>query len=282
MVLPVHNGARWLAAALDSVLAQSFADFELICVDDASSDGSPAILADYAARDPRISVRRCAANVGLPAALNHGFAAARGALHSWTSDDNLLRPDMLARLVAALDANPDAGVAHSDYQVIDDDGAAQGRVSVGPVDRLLLGNNIGASFLYRAEVTAALGGYGAHLFGAEDYDFWLRAAARFRFVTLAEDLYLYRKHGGSLTNQRAAQIQALVSDVVLAALAERQLGAADQADVLVSLVLRNSIRWRGDLWGRALAVAPARAALATPRVLRHWLWLIGRKLAGRS
>src|SRR3546814_9290844 len=88
MVMPVHNGARWLADAIESVLAQDFGDFELILVDDASRDGSPAIMADAAARDPRVRLLRLDATVGLPAALNHGFAAARGALHSWTSDAN--------------------------------------------------------------------------------------------------------------------------------------------------------------------------------------------------
>src|SRR3546814_13192912 len=83
-----------------------------------------------------------------------------------------------------------------------------------PVDRLLHGNNVGACFLYRARVTEALGGYDTGLFGVEDYDFWLRAARRFTFVTLHEDLYLYRKHGGSLTSRRAAHIQALTAENV--------------------------------------------------------------------
>ena len=122
MVMPVHNGARWLAEAIESVLAQDFADFELILVDDASRDASPAIMADAAARDTRVRLLRLDANVGLPAALNHGFAVACGELHSWTSDDNLLRPQMLDRLVATLDAKPDADIVHADFMLIDDAG----------------------------------------------------------------------------------------------------------------------------------------------------------------
>src|SRR3546814_15603805 len=82
-----------------------------------------------------------------------------------------------------------------------------------PVDRLLHGNNVGACFLYRARVTEALGGYDTGLFGVEDYDFWLRAARHFTFVTLHEDLYLYRKHGGSLTSRRAEHIQTLTAAI---------------------------------------------------------------------
>ena len=118
MVLPVHNGARWLADAIASVLAQDFRDFELILVDDASRDASPAIMADAAAGDPRVTYLRLDKNVGLPAALNHGFSAARGEMHSWTSDDNLLRPQMLSRLVATLDAQPEADIVHADFALI--------------------------------------------------------------------------------------------------------------------------------------------------------------------
>src|SRR3546814_6429820 len=104
---------------------------------------------------------------------------------------------MLARLVAELDARPDADIVHCDFILIDDAGEEIGLSRVGPDDRLLHGNNVGACFLYCARVTAALGGYDTGLFGVEDYALLLRAARRFSFVTMNADLYLYRKHGGS-------------------------------------------------------------------------------------
>jgi glycosyltransferase involved in cell wall biosynthesis len=249
MVMPVHNGARWLAEAIDSVLAQDFADFELILVDDASRDASPAIMADAAARDRRVRLLQLDTNVGLPAALNAGFALARGAFHSWTSDDNLLRPHMLGRLVATLDAHPDADIAHAAFTLIDEHGAELGLSKAGPVERLLFGNNIGACFLYRARVTEALGGYDVDLFGVEDYDFWLRAARQFTFVTLDDDLYLYRKHGGSLTSQRSDAIQALTAQIVERALPDT-LPPRRRSEILLELVLRSHWRWRGDLVSR--------------------------------
>jgi glycosyltransferase involved in cell wall biosynthesis len=258
MVLPVHNGAEYLEAAIDSVLAQSFADFELICVDDASSDASPALLAAAAARDPRLHLIRLDQNVGLPAALNRGFRAARGEYFSWTSDDNLLRPHMLEKLVAALDANPDCGVAHSHFTVIDPAGTPQNLVRAGPSDDLLLGNNVGASFLYRRAVDHALGGYDSSLFGAEDYDFWLRASAHFRFVQVDEDLYLYRKHPRSLTNSRAAAIQTLTTDVVLRALSP-QVPRRRRGVVLLDQFRRNHFRLRLDLLARGAMAAPGSA-----------------------
>lgn len=270
MVMPVHNGARWLADAIDSVLAQDFTDFELILVDDASRDASPAIMADAAARDPRVRLLRLDSNVGLPAALNHGFAASRGDLHSWTSDDNLLRPPMLGRLVATLAAHPDADVVHADFMLIDEAGVELGRSRVGPVERLLYGNNIGACFLYRARVTEALGGYDTQLFGVEDYDFWLRAAPRFGFVALHEDLYLYRKHGGSLTSQRAEQIQALTAQIVERAL-PATLPARSRSEILLGLALRSSRRWRLDLVRRAFRADPRHVAAQLPALARWWL-----------
>lgn len=278
MVMPVHNGARWLADAIASVLAQDFADFELILVDDASRDDSPAIMAGAAARDPRVRYLRLDTNVGLPAALNHGFAAARGALHSWTSDDNLLRPQMLARLVAVLDAQPDVDIVHADFTLIDDAGSELGRSRIGPVERLLHGNNIGACFLYRARVTEALGGYDTGLFGVEDYDFWLRAARRFTFVALHEDLYLYRKHGGSLTSQRAERIQALTAEIVERAL-PAELPARSRSEILLGLALRSRSRWRLDLVCRAFRADPVHVAAQLPAIARWSLVVARNRLA---
>jgi glycosyltransferase involved in cell wall biosynthesis len=268
LVLPVHNGAAYLAEALASITAQRFTDFELIAVDDASADATPQILAAAAAQDARIRLVRLDQNVGLPAALNRGFAAARGELFSWTSDDNLLRPQMLERLVAALDANPDAAVAHSDYSVIDPAGALVGFVRVQSADALLMGNGIGASFLYRRAVDHALGGYDTMLFGAEDYDFWLRAAAHFTFVQVPEDLYLYRKHPKSLTNSRAATIQALTTEVVLRAMSPR-LPRRRRAAVLLDQFRRNYFTCRFDLLSRAAAADPLAVLRQAPQLAWH-------------
>ncbi|GGJ55894.1 glycosyl transferase [Sphingopyxis bauzanensis] len=270
MVMPVHNGARWLAEAIDSVLAQDFADFELILVDDASRDESPAIMAAAAAHDQRVRLLQLDTNVGLPAALNAGFALARGAFHSWTSDDNLLRPQMLGRLVETLDAHPEADIAHAAFTLIDEHGAELGQSKAGPVERLLLGNNIGACFLYRARVTQALGGYDVDLFGVEDYDFWLRAARQFGFVTLDEDLYLYRKHGGSLTNQRGDAIQALTAQIVERALPDT-LPPRRRSEILLGLVLRSHWRWRGDLVLRAFQADPWHVASRLLTLTRWWV-----------
>lgn len=250
VVLPVFNGERYLRQALDSILGQTFADFELIAVDDCSRDGTAAILAEYAARDARVSVHTNPANAGLPASLNNGFARARGDWLCWTSDDNILRPAMLERLLEAARTHPECAIVHSDYRLIDSDGTPGALVRVDGAGDLLLRNTIGCSFLYRRDVDRVLGGYDEALFGVEDYDFWLRAARTFRFFTLHEDLYLYRRHEGSLTSRRARQIHALVAKVRLREI-ERLPASPRRARALIRLFCDDLYSWRPGLLLRA-------------------------------
>ncbi len=268
VVLPVHNGEAYLGQAIESILAQTFGDFELICVDDGSSDATPTILDRYAKADRRVRIITNRPNKGLPGALNTGFAAAQGALHCWTSDDNIARPHMLERLVGALDANPEAAIAHADYSVIDAKGCVTGFQKVGPVSELLLGNRIGAAFLYRKEVTQALAGYDEALFGVEDYDFWLRAARMFSFVTLNEDLYLYRRHEGSLTDRKALIIHRLGAQILrreLALVEDRKL----RARALVEHGLASRIDPRIDMLARGLMLSPGLVRGRAGTILRH-------------
>lgn len=215
IVLPTHNGARYLSAALDSCLAQTFGDWELIAVDDASSDDTAAILAGYAARDARIAVHRNATNLRLPASLNAGLALARGRYLTWTSDDNLYRPAALARMAAALEADPALDLVYARATTIDDDGQAVGAEPIAAPEELARRNVVGGCFLYRRAVHDALGGYDEARFLVEDYDFWLRASSRFRLALLDDDLYLYRRHGGSLTATRLAAVTAAHEDCLL-------------------------------------------------------------------
>ncbi|MGV3513169.1 MAG: glycosyltransferase family 2 protein [Novosphingobium sp.] len=281
IVLPVHNGAAFLDEAIGSILGQTFADFELICVDDGSTDETPAILARHAVADRRIKIITNRPNKGLPGALNVGFAAALGELHSWTSDDNIARPYMLERLVQALDTNADAAIAHANYSVIDAQGTVIGFQKVGPASDILFGNRIGAAFLYRAGVTRKLGGYDTALFGVEDYDFWLRAARSFRFVTLDEDLYLYRRHDGSLTDQRALHIHRMVAQVI-----RRELAHVRDQDLRARVLFEHGLASRLDprlemLW-QAFKASPLLALRRAPAIARHLTFHLVRALSPRT
>lgn len=205
IVLPTYNGQRYLAEALDSLLAQTFTDWELIVVDDCSSDDTPRLLADYAARDGRVQVIRNAVNRRLPASLNIGFAQATGEYFTWTSDDNRYLPTALATLVNTLETS-DAAVVYSSVYLIDDAGQRSGQRQAPPMSTLTHRNAVGACFLYRREVQGS--GYREDLFLVEDYEFWLRASLSFTMTPITALLYEYRVHAGSLTQQRQQTIAA--------------------------------------------------------------------------
>ncbi len=211
IVLPTYNGARFIQSSIDSCLAQTVPDFELVIVDDCSTDNTPQLIQPYLARDPRVRYLRHETNRKLPGALNTGFAAARGAFLTWTSDDNLYRPQFLERMIATLQAHPEAGLAYSSLMAMDEDGVPWKRVDPEPPQNNLLRNVVLASFLYRREVRDAVGDYDPAMFLCEDYDYWLRIQARFPLVAVPEDLYLYRHHRASLTTQQAeARVEAVL------------------------------------------------------------------------
>ncbi len=216
IVMPVYNHADLLPEAIAGILAQTHRNWELIVVDDGSGDGFNAAISPFF-HDPRIRVFS-QANQRLPAALNNGFRHARGEYLTWTSADNVMLPQQLERLVAALEADAGAGLAFSDYEAIDDRGAplldphwrAHNRPDCSALVRLPRevtvenfhdsGDNfLGASFLYRADVAAVVGGYDNAAFGGEDYDFWLRMHLVTRFRHVDEVLYRYRVHDNTLS-----------------------------------------------------------------------------------
>lgn len=218
IVLPVFNGEDYLNEALDSVLAQRWRDWELIAVDDGSTDATPAILDDYARRDPRI-VAVHQANKKLPGALNAGFARARGEFLTWTSADNRLRPEFLEILAAELRARPGVDLVYADYDLVDESGRPlRGSAWCVPFQKppgsehihiihdvsilnIVDGNYLGAAFLYRDRAAHLLGEYSSRFFTCEDYDFFMRANEHLtvRHARSTEILYEYRLHGASLT-----------------------------------------------------------------------------------
>jgi hypothetical protein len=211
IVLPTYNGARYLKDAIESCLCQTYQNWELIVVDDASSDDTPRCIAAYAARDRRIQTVRNTQNKKLPGSLNTGFSRAHGSFLTWTSDDNCYRPDALREMVDCLLADPSVDIVYASYSLIDERGSLLPRSGSAPCagawQELPCRNTVGACFLYRQDVHQQLGGYAEDLHLVEDYDFWLRASTRFRLAWLNKDLYLYRWHEGSLTSTQPQRIR---------------------------------------------------------------------------
>jgi polysaccharide pyruvyl transferase CsaB len=225
VVLPVWNHGGLLSAAIRSVLEQTWRNLELIIVDDGSEDDLTTPIREGAGNDPRVRVVR-RAHEGLPQTLSAGFRFATGQFFTWTSADNLMKPEMLKTLVQFLLRRPDVDMTYGDMDLIDADGQplmeSDYRVNAqrpGATNELRLprtvqtlglvnDNFIGACFLYRAEMGRILGRYDSVRLGTEDYDYWLRidALGRIEHVDCSRCLYSYRVHPDSLSGRHTPAI----------------------------------------------------------------------------
>jgi glycosyltransferase involved in cell wall biosynthesis len=253
IVLPTYNGSRYLQEAVDSIINQSYRRWELLIVDDASTDETPRLLTSLVARDPRIRSIRNAQNRRLPASLNEGFARVAGELLTWTSDDNVYQSEAIAVLVDFLASHPEIDIVSSDYTEIGEDGSPIRHVALPDAISLAFDNVIGPCFLYRARVQERLRGYAEDLFLVEDYDFWLRASCHFRFARLSRDLYNYRVHSGSLTTQRSAEV-ILAHHQTLCRNLPHMPQLTRRAKALAYLEMARRASWRDDLAGVRLVL----------------------------
>lgn len=247
IVLPTYNGSHYLGQAIQSILDQTYTNWELIIVDDGSTDNTPNIMSHYAALDSRIRSIRHPNNRRLPAALNTGFAQAKGEYLTWTSDDNYYRPIALATMVDFLNAHPEVDIVYTDCSFIDEDGNVIGYREAKPIMELVQRNCVGPSFLYRRQVQERVGCYSEKFFLAEDYDFWLRAAAAgFRFQPLHIDVYFYRIHKKSLSSTKKPNVRKVADQALLRNVWKiRWLDRSTKAQVYFNLAKR--AKYRNDL-----------------------------------
>lgn len=200
----VHNGERFLAEAIDSILRQTMSDFEFVIVDDGSTDGTGEILRQYEATDERVRVVT-RPHEGVAAALNFGSGLARGKYMARMDADDVAFPKRLEVQVAFLERCPEVAVVGGALEVVDDQGRTT-HVKVNPQvdaeikERLLHEDCIAhPSVMLRTDVLRAAGGYRTTFAHAEDYDLWLRLAETCRFANLPDVLVRYRVHPESVS-----------------------------------------------------------------------------------
>ena len=203
VVMPVLDAGRDLEQAIRSVTSQSFADRELVIVDDGSRDPTTLALLDAAAGTPGVSVHRTP-NRGPAAARNLAIERAHGAYILPLDADDWLEPAFLARTVPVLDADPAVGVVHTWVGLV---GQHHGTWRTGPFElpALLARCTVHVTSLYRREIWARAGGYDARFVEAsEDWDLWISAAAQgWRGHCIPEVLAYYRR--GPHSRERAAR-----------------------------------------------------------------------------
>ena len=283
VVIPVYNGENYLQVAIESVLAQTFQDFEIIVIDDGSKDSTPEIAQRY---DRVRYVRQ--ENAGAAAAVNHGIRLARGRYFAWLSHDDLYSPEKLSEQVKALQHAGEPAVCYTDIKWIDQDGKVLVEKELPlPTRRelvkaILLGEPVSFaaySLVCDLRCFEQVGLYDVKKPYTQDADMLLRFARTFPFVRVPEKLTFVRDHGTRTSYHPAFTAEANMFyrrwlDALTPAELSTSPSALDRAmsrkgiaDVFLS---RGTELWKGlarAQYRKALAESP----LALPAVIRSIL-----------
>ena len=206
VLMAVHDGEPFLEQALESVFGQSFGDFELILIDDCSTDSSPRLLASAAARDSRVKLLTNAENLGLTKSLNLGLRQASGRYVARLDADDLCLPDRLAVQFRYMEDHPEYVAVACGYQVIDAEGRVR-QTEAGGLDdwqvRWLGGFNPPAPhpayFFRRLAQDGSPYLYDESFRTAQDFEFFSRLALDGKVAVLPRVLLKYRRHAGAIT-----------------------------------------------------------------------------------
>lgn len=206
VLMSVHNGARWLSEAIESVLRQSFTNFEFVIVDDGSTDNSAEILSAYAKKDSRI-VLITKPNTGLSDSLNYGLSVAKGEWIARIDDDDLCNPDRLLTQLTYVRKNEHVQLVGSNANLIDENGDLIGRLSHPESgDKLLKKMSVAAapfshsSAFYKRALALQLGAYDARITRAEDLDLWLKFSDVTSISCIGENLVSIRCHSDQISH----------------------------------------------------------------------------------
>jgi glycosyltransferase involved in cell wall biosynthesis len=277
VIMTTYNGARLIGQSIDSLLAQTFRDFELIVVDDCSTDATPQVLRGY--RDPRLRVVPTPRNLGVVGSRNFGFARAAGDYVATLDHDDLSRPTRLARQVDFLDRHPGVvlvGTGSHDYEHgtlrpvpgppvgSPPVGSPQvGSPPAGPPDpdplfvqwRLQLGNPlVYSSIMFRAAAARRLDVFmREERVYADDFDLYHRLLGHGRIAQIEAPLTIYRRHPGNTFRQREQEMQGNAARVLAAAYAPWFGAQAAEAASLVVRIVATGEVVRDDAQLRQLA-----------------------------
>lgn len=220
--MPIYNGEQYLAAAIDSILAQTYSDFELILVDDGSQDGSIEIMRAYQERDERILIFQLESNMGMADARNVGIKQAKGEYITTMDCDDISLPQRLQLQVDFLESNADVGAVGVGGQAVNEDLMETLFELSAPLEhcRIVLSNFIGVSFIYttimvRSAVMRLVGGFQPRRRSGEERELYWRMLwdTGARFANLAEILYVYRQHEQSFSANRDRKLQAETDEI---------------------------------------------------------------------
>jgi glycosyltransferase involved in cell wall biosynthesis len=238
IITTTYNREQYLSAAIESILAQTYPNFELIIWDDGSTDSSLTIARKYAQQDTRIQVI-AAPHQGRGIALKAAHTICKGTYIGWVDSDDLLAPTALQETAAVLDVQPEIGVVYTDCLTINEKTQIQGlghrsQIPYSP-DRLLVDFMTFHFRLFRQELYDRIGGINSEFNRAEDYDFCLRLSEITQFYHLQKPLYYYRQYSLHTVQQQLDQI--LESQSAIAQALQRR-GLSEKFELEVDIVSR--------------------------------------------
>ena len=234
VLMAVHDAERYLKEAVESILDQTFRDFEFLVVDDGSTDATGAILSNYT--DSRLRVIRLENNGGLPAALNIGLREACGPLIARMDGDDVSDTRRLELQVAFMHEYPDVLLLGTGFVRIDAAGRPFDKVQLPTEDGVLQGQLlVGSQFCHpsvmvRTDIMRAVGGYRSISGGAaQDYDLWLRIAEHGKIANLQQPLLRYRMHEGQISVGRLER-QRQAANIYRTLALQRRSGLGENLD----------------------------------------------------
>lgn len=207
VVMCVYNGERFLREAVESILNQTFTNFEFIIVDDGSTDNSWQILTEYATQDDRIVLIRNQINIGISRSANRGLARVRGKYIARTDADDISLPNRLGQQVNFLESHPEIGVLGGSIQLVDGQGNVSSRLWQLPEEhgllkwRLCFENPfVNVTVMMRRDVVIQTDGYHSEFDYSEDYDLWQRLSNMTRLAHVPDVLAYVRRFEGYGSN----------------------------------------------------------------------------------
>lgn len=211
VIMSVYNGEDYLAEAIDSVLSQSFRDFELIVINDCSTDSTAEILGQYASRDTRVKVHTNEVNLRLPSSLNKAISLAQGKYIARMDADDICLPERLERQYAFMEEHPDVALSSCRFLTLKNgvicSGGCGGRVDSESIKALLLVTNpiLHPGIIAKADAMRALQ-YDKNFTCTEDMELWTRfVLGGYKVEILSEYLMIYRLHDKQITETTRAK-----------------------------------------------------------------------------
>jgi glycosyltransferase involved in cell wall biosynthesis len=250
VLMPVYNGQAYLPEAIDSILNQTFRDFEFLIIDDGSTDRSEEIIASYT--DPRIRYERNPVNLNVAPTLNRGLDLARTKYVARMDADDISLPERLEKQVAFMENHPETGVCGTWVRrlsrrvrnwrtPLSDEGIRWYMVTNCALVATMLRKSVldENDMRYREDVAS------------EDYDLWVRLARYTKLANLPEILYCYRTHSDQKTLREAAQVEASIADIRLRQLRAMDIPLSEEEIAIHGAIFSRNYRYTDEFAAKA-------------------------------